>query len=331
MEMVESDIKVVENKEIWDDFIDQSPYGLLPHKWDFLKITERHTRSDLKTYGIYKGSTLISVFPVFYKRIFGLRMAFSPPPNTGIPYLGFVMSDEFSSQHQSKKEEYVGLVANEIHKELLDRSVGYSVFHLVPSFLDIRPFIWNRYHADTVYIYVLDLKKPLEEIWNNFPDLLMGEIKEGELQELEIRSGGDISAFHELLVKMYKEKNLAKPAAVDMKYIQELLQCYPQNLKAHYMFDDTGEIVAAMLTQGYKGLFMEWMDCFSARPHANELLRWNLIKGAKSNGYERYEILGANNKGTIYSQSKFNPTHELSHIVYRKNPLEKAMERFIFA
>ena len=48
-------ISIIDDSELWDRTVDQSPYGLLFHKWDFLKIAEKHTGWKLLPYGVYKG------------------------------------------------------------------------------------------------------------------------------------------------------------------------------------------------------------------------------------------------------------------------------------
>jgi len=74
-------IKLISDSKQWDDFIDRSICGLIYHKWDFLKIVERYTNFDLLSYGVFKGATLICIFPLFYKKINGLKCLFSPPPS----------------------------------------------------------------------------------------------------------------------------------------------------------------------------------------------------------------------------------------------------------
>jgi hypothetical protein len=52
-------VELVKDKEPWDNFVDESFYGLLFHKWDYLKIMERHSGYKLLSYGIYKEVFLI--------------------------------------------------------------------------------------------------------------------------------------------------------------------------------------------------------------------------------------------------------------------------------
>jgi len=100
-------VEIVTEREIWDTFIDESPSGLLFHRWDFLKITERHTGYTTHPFGIYKGEELVAAFPIFCKRKGGLSVALSPPPMQAvIPYLGIVMGRDYTVAKQSKKSQH---------------------------------------------------------------------------------------------------------------------------------------------------------------------------------------------------------------------------------
>jgi hypothetical protein len=42
--------RVIWDRELWDGFVDASPYGTLFHKWGFLRIVEKHTGYKLFLY-----------------------------------------------------------------------------------------------------------------------------------------------------------------------------------------------------------------------------------------------------------------------------------------
>jgi hypothetical protein len=80
---------LIQDQTSWDQFIDNSPHGLLFHKWNFLKTIELHSGYELLPYGINKGESLICVIPLFYKKIMGLKLLFSPPPQTILTFALF--------------------------------------------------------------------------------------------------------------------------------------------------------------------------------------------------------------------------------------------------
>lgn len=92
-------IKLIEDKNRWDQFIDNSTYGTLFHKWDFLKIIEKYSGYQLHPYGIYRRDELICVFPIYTKEYMGAKIVASPPSNMAVPYLGFIMSQIAPHRH----------------------------------------------------------------------------------------------------------------------------------------------------------------------------------------------------------------------------------------
>jgi hypothetical protein len=58
-------VELLEDKKRWDQFVETSPQGVLFHKWDFLKIVERHSNYQFLPYGVYSGEELRCIFPFF--------------------------------------------------------------------------------------------------------------------------------------------------------------------------------------------------------------------------------------------------------------------------
>jgi hypothetical protein len=111
-------VKLIDDQGLWDKHIEDSVYGTLFHKWDFLKIIEKHSESKLYPYGVFRGEELVCLFPLFVKQFMGLRMIFSPPPGLAVPYLGFVMVSAYDRLKQRRKESYINDVADGMARPL---------------------------------------------------------------------------------------------------------------------------------------------------------------------------------------------------------------------
>jgi hypothetical protein len=72
---------LIDDEERWDTFVDESASGRLFHKWDFMKITGKHTGFKFPHYGIFKGNELIGIFPLFQKQMHGINLLLSPLPS----------------------------------------------------------------------------------------------------------------------------------------------------------------------------------------------------------------------------------------------------------
>ncbi len=316
--------EVIEDKKVWDDFVDENPYGLLHHKWDFLKQAEKYSGYELRPYGVFKGEELLGIYPLFYKRTHGLKVIFSPPPGRSIPYLGFLVSKEYDKLKQSKKESFLNSFLEDVELEIEKYSPDFMLVYTVPNLLDMRFFKWNNYSVVPEFTYVLDLKMPLEEIWNSFHKDLRRDIKQADSSGLEIKTSNDLSVFYERQEKRYREK--AADFSINRNYFRDLFDAFPDNLKIYYIYNDKGEVVAASISQEYNGRFLGWMGLAKTVGHANEFMIWKLIEVAKSKNLAKFEIAGANVRAQCQFKSKFNPSLELCYHIRRRNALGKVAE-----
>jgi hypothetical protein len=319
-------VRIIERKETWDRFIDESPYGLIFHKWDFLKIVEKYSGFTLFTCGVFRGAILIGIFPLFYQKKAIFRTVFSPPPKSGIPYLGFVMSSEYDELKQDKKETYLNQVIDEINGYIKMRSPNYVSISIISNFIDIRPFKWNGFEVTPNYNYVIQLNEDLEVIWRGFKKNLRKQLSGSEIQNLRLVPSDDISLFYNLSKKRYEKQGLTFPI-YSIEYLETIFRAYPDNLKLYYLYFDD-ELMGSITTHEYKR-YIVWMGNtrISDKIFGNEYIIWRLIQKAKDEGYLKLEITGANKKNLCQFKSKFNPNLECNFIAYKKDWLGKIAER----
>jgi len=300
-------MKRVDDRDAWDSFIDDSPSGLLFHKWDYLHLTAKHTESTLLPYAVYKGDEPICVFPLFCRRIHGINAVFSPPPLTVIPHLGCVMSRKFGEHKQSKKESLLGMVAEEIRQEIRDLSPNYLSIAFVPEFNDIRHYLWDRCEARVRYTYTLDLDRPLEDLWNSLHYKLRNKLKKEAKAGLRLERSGDISTLHRLIADRYRDPSLDIPP-IKREYLEDLVRAYPDRIGIYSLYDEQDEVAAVVAAHEYKR-FLLWMGTPKVETgHAgNEYLQWLLIERAQAEGYRTFENMGANNPDLVFFKSRFNP------------------------
>lgn len=319
-------IKLIEDKEIWDRFVDQSSYGLLFHKWDFLKIMEKHTGYKLLSYGIYNGHALICIFPLFFKKFKGIKAVFSPPVTAGMACLGPVMDKEFDILKQNKKETYLNIVVEGLNEEIKKISPNYVRISLVQNFLDIRPFQWSNYSADAYFTYVFDLNLSLDQILNGFRKDLRNGIKQVDASNFKLLSSNDISMFCELEKEKYRKKGL-DIAILSSDYIEDLFDAYPENLKLSFLYDGDNDIISAQVSCEYKDRYTLWLGGEKSHKYiyGNEYRVWECIKQAKNAGYKKLDW-GGGPKNISRFKSKFDPTLEMYFVVHKKDNIGKFAE-----
>lgn len=319
-------IEMIKDKELWDKFIDTSPYGLLFHKWDFLNIIEKHTGYKLLPYGIYKGEELVAIFPLFFKKFKGLKTIFSPPPQTGVPYLGFVMNQEYDTLKQRRKESYLNTVIDEINGEIINLSPNYISISTIPNFLDMRPFKWNGYTINTHYTYVIDLEKSLDNIWKDFDESCRRAIRKSDKYSISLKQTYDVDTFYNIMTDRYAQQGL-NLTIISPEYVKEIISTFSKNVDLYFLYNNN-DIIDITSNFKYKNKFSFWMGWVNLQKSipSNEYIAWECIKKTKAEGFKKLEITGAGIRRLCLFKSKFNPSLEICFNVHKKDTLGKMVE-----
>lgn len=301
-------IGLIDDGDAWDRFVDESASGRLFHKWDFMKITEKHTGFRFLPYGVFKGNEAIAVIPLFRKQTHGVNILLSPPPlQSVVPYLGFVMGRRYDTAKQSKKESMLKLVGDDLENEFVALAPNYLSIIQVPGFIDVRWFLREGYHARLHFTYLIALDPPLTEIWNSFSSNLRTKLRKVEKNGYRLEKSTDLSIFYSTVSERFSDPDMNIPM-ISRTYFEELFRAYPDNLGLYYLYDDEGTVTGVQATQEYKA-FTLWMGApkMTAMP-GNEFLQWLLLQQAKDEGYRQMENVGANNENLNLFKSKFNPS-----------------------
>lgn len=312
-------IKLIEDQGLWDKHIEDSAYGTLFHKWDFLKIIEKHSESKLYPYGVFRGDELTCLFPLFVKQFMGLRMIFSPPPGLAVPYLGFAMVSTYDRLKQRRKESYINSVADEMEEEIKKLHPNFVYMSTVNRFPDVRPFRWNGYEVQMNYSYVIDLKRPLDDIRNDFDAGLKSAIAVSEKLPLSVRPAEDVDQFYSAMQSRFRSRRETPPVA-SKEYLRDVLKAFPDNIKINFLYNGN-DIVVPFASYQYKKRSGFWV--WLARPdevfHSSEFCAWDLIKAKKAEGMESLEMPGAGIRSQYMLKSRFNAPLVYNFSVYRKD------------
>jgi lipid II:glycine glycyltransferase (peptidoglycan interpeptide bridge formation enzyme) len=231
---------------------------------------------------------------------------------------------------QDKKESMVNLAAEEIDAELKRIAPNYFLTIMVPEFSDIRPFQWLNYRITPSYTYMINLKPELDDIWEGFTSLCKQCIRKGEDLKCQLVRGDDTVGLTDLLTERYNEQGLNQ--MINPEYLKEVLKTYPENLILQSLFDND-ELVGVTLNQAYHR-YLGWMGLTKPKNkkynNANEFMIWQLIQQAKSLGFDKFEINGANKQNLCQFRTKFNPHLEMYFTLSKKDTLGKLAETFYF-
>jgi len=321
-------ILIIDDSILWDEFVDQSPYGTIFHKWGFLKTIEKHTGYTLLSYGMYVKNRLICIFPAFLKTNYGVNVVLSPPPRTGVPYMGFLMGSDYDALTQSGKEVRMKEMTQEVAKKLDEFSPIYVSFQLVPAFSDIRGFKWSGYSVEPLFTYYLPTDSSLDEIFKGFSRSTRNLVKKiiDNKFNMEMRESTDFAPFFEILSRRYGEQSMRFPL-ISIEYLEDLLGLYPDNIKLYYVYDENKNIIGSNLAIIYKGKVVSWLG--TPKPEVdlpvNDLIFWELIKISKDTN-SVFEIGGADTERLCAFKSRFNPSLETNYRVFRRRNIGAVAE-----
>lgn len=141
--------------DIWDDLVDRSPQGTVFHKSWWLKHIANHQNTNLHFLGVFREDELVGGCSIYEEKKFCFKLAFSPPINSSTPYGGIIA---VSNTKNVKKDESLNKSIIGSVSEYCLEHYDYSQILNSPTFVDVRPFIWNGWGASIRYTYLLCLK-----------------------------------------------------------------------------------------------------------------------------------------------------------------------------
>jgi hypothetical protein len=136
---------------------------------------------------------------------------------------------------------------------------------------------------------------------------------------LEILTGSDASLVYSMMKDRYQEKGM-NVAIAGSQYLQDLLECYPEELKCYLVqTKEGGKTVQSYLIHNYKRCIL-WIGGMSTGKRAVFVITYiGNIQRVKAAGYKEIEYLGANVRNLCQNRRLYNPTLEMSFSLCKKD------------
>ena len=317
-------VEIVEDKALWDRFVDDSPNSMLFHKRAFLGLQEKYTGDKLLPYGVFDGNDLTCILPVFSSRQNGLKLLYSPPRSSlvYIPYLGPATSASIARLQPHDRESAWRSIIGEICAEFGRLSPNYVAMGLSPGFLDVRPFERTGYEADLMYTYIIGLDRPVETIWDSLEHDTRKSIREALKHSLSLVSTTDTITFASAMAQGLKKQGTTFFHRQRPEYLTEILDTFSDNVRMYFLYDGE-DLIGANALCCFHGHCIGWMGNTAVRGgfSANEYLLWELMQRVKREGCRTFENTGADEKRLNLSKTKFNPALVPWFYIYKRDPL----------
>jgi len=320
---VEIQLAQIDDAKEWDRIISESPHGTLFHKWDWLKITEKHTQTKLFPLIGLKGSTPIGIIPLFYQKKGPFRMVFSPPPHAALFYLGPVIVGYDTLKQEKRENNYIEFqksVDNFIKNSLKAQYISIS---FSPGFHDPRPFGWSGYSVELNFDYRIDLSYLYDHLLQKLEKKQRQNLNRAKKRGITIEAGGKIEYEKTLDLMDIRYRQQGKNVIESKNYFLDIYEKYKENLKIFVAKID-GEIISGTIDLQYRDTHYSWIGNPKPKNHIapspNDLLICESVRIAQEQGFKYYVTMSAagDNRLHSYYASKFNPELKIYYSV-KKN------------
>jgi hypothetical protein len=320
------EIRVAKNDDAkeWDEIISKSPHGTLFHQWNWLKITEKHTRSTFYPLIGMKNGVPIGVFPLFFQKKGPARMVFSPPPHAALFYLGPVMTG-YDSLSQEKWEHLYVDFQNSVENFIIrDLRANYISISLSPTLQDSRPFSWSGYRIEPNFDYKIDLTQGIDILYKSLNNRQRADIKKAQEMGMIVEIGAK-KEFNKILDLMnIRYEQQAKIVTTSRDYFSDIYDTYNNNLKI-FVVKLENEIVTGAIRLNFRETLYGWVGNPKPKnrisPSPNHLLFWETVRFASENNLKNYITMSAagNKRLHEYYAARFNPELKIRYVATKKS------------
>jgi hypothetical protein len=303
-------IEEASSPEEWNNILGRSHHATPFHLAECLQTCAEYTGTSCHLYIGYKGQEPTGVFPIFELQKGPFTAVFSPPPNLKIPYLGpaVVMPDGMKRRKCERwTRSFVDAVVEHIETELRPQ---YSQVRTSPKVTDERPFLWNDYSETLRHTYVVTLPDSDQDIEGSFSSDARrnttadhpGELIEGDVESVE-RILGTVTARH-------ADQDIA--FGLDPSFVRALYDRLPDDCMRTYVYQHDGRFLGGDILFEYDDTVYGWLGAgdLSVDIPVNDILYGSLLRDAHQRGFERYDMIGADNPRLSSYKAKFGPDLE---------------------
>jgi CelD/BcsL family acetyltransferase involved in cellulose biosynthesis len=270
---------------IWDDLVARLEGGTVFHTWAWMRVIEKQKRVEKLPFGIFDGSELVGILPMFRMRRGPLTILASPLGGDG--YGGPLVDRCY---HQAVVEQ-LGALAKRFHADYVElRSWDQRT---------AIPLAAQGYAVENLQTYVLDLARDRQEIWNKLEGNCRTAIRKAQRNGVEIVEAVDrsfLDAYYEIVRDTWSKSNRQPPLTKqDYATVWDILR--PQGRVKVLLAQHDGRLVAGRICLCFRDRLYGWESAAlrSALPlRPNNLLMWAFIEWGVSNGLTQYDMLGAN-------------------------------------
>ena len=311
---MELKIATEDDRKKWDEIIANSYGGTVFHTLKFLECLESYTTTSFMNCSVKgklcplvarEGAVIVALFPIFLYTIHGIRFVRSGNDREDLMYLGPVFL-EGDTLKPAKLQIRALRLQKEINHYLTSQLKTHSLsIRVSPFFPDARPYLWSGYDVYPLHTNFYYLDKGLDPIWSGFNRGVRKIIVNAQKSNIIVRRGEikDAERIFDLL-DIRNRTNSSK--ILTLGIVRKL---YPENCSI-FVVQNGGILLTGVIVLHhgrYAHLWIGFPKSDTDLSGANELLMWEVLRWAGSNGYQVLENTGADDITTFQFKRKFNP------------------------
>lgn len=268
----------------WDALLAQRADATVFHRMFWLRLIARRFNADLKAYVIMADGAVSGLFPAFVYRRGWFRVAVSPPPQTGTPYLGPLVAPALQD-----------IVLDAFVRQMKAARVSYIEIRFPPQVSEVP----RGFQVESRGTHMLDLRPGEEQLWN--AALNSGcrrAVRKATAAGVTIAEGDlttHLDQYFAMAVDVFAKSK--RPPVLGRDDYTALAEVARSGGPVKVMFAwHEGRLVAGGIFP-YDEQAIYYLDGVSdpgglqVRP--NNLLHWEVIRWACARGLVRYDMIGA--------------------------------------
>lgn len=314
------EVEPIDDADEWDSLVARSETTTPFHRYDALEVIAEHTGCELHPLVGYVGQEPAGLFPVFERAIGPVSVAFSPPPNEKIPYLGPATFADPQMKRRKRERR---------HQRFIESALSYVDDRIAARYINIRtgvgyddprPFVWNEFEPTPRYTYYVDLTRPEEEILSEASSDLRSNVRKTDQDAFEITTGGRAGMEQVLTNVRRRYEDQGVSYEVSPGLVRDLSRAVPDAFSSYLCTVDDVFVGGAIVASDDDTVY-RWQSVaeFDAPIPTQDLIDWHVVCEAKADGLETYDLVGANNRRLCEYKAKFAPRVETYYRLERSS------------
>ena len=169
----------------------------------------------------------------------------------------------------------------------------------------IQQFVNHGYTRSNFVTYILDMLKPIEEIWNNVARKARGDVNRAKRRNIIVKK---VNTFDDLKEYLLLHNTWAKTKGLELsdpfRDIKKLWKNYETGIEQFFLAYKDDRLISAVRIVCFNGIAYANFVVSSDSESTNlggTYLTWYTIEWAKNNGFKLYDFSGGNKSSAEHS------------------------------